>query len=68
MPVVLRPVFGTSSFNLIGTCYVHGVMDGEAFTGSRVRTPAGPVKSTGASAKSIDEDGSLPEVEYTTII
>lgn len=29
MPVILRPVEGTDSFNLIGVAYVHGCMHGE---------------------------------------
>jgi hypothetical protein len=31
VPVVLRPVIGTAGRELIGDCYMHGVMYGEAF-------------------------------------
>ena len=29
-PLVLRPFEGTEHWELIGSCYVHGIMDGEA--------------------------------------
>ena len=28
-PFVLRPVAGTREYELVGACYVHGIMDGE---------------------------------------
>ena len=30
MPVILRPVQGTEHWQMLGSCYVHGIMDGEA--------------------------------------
>lgn len=28
-PFVIRPVAGTDEFQVIGPCYIHGIMDGE---------------------------------------
>jgi hypothetical protein len=33
VPFVLRPVFDGKNFELLGECYVHGVMDGQLFSG-----------------------------------
>ena len=30
MPFILRPIPLSEGFSLIGECYVHGIMDGEA--------------------------------------
>jgi hypothetical protein len=32
VPFVLRPVAGGKNFELLGECYVHGVMDGQLFS------------------------------------
>jgi hypothetical protein len=38
VPFVLRPVANTTYFSLIGDCYLHGIMDGEAMTDLKRRT------------------------------
>lgn len=40
VPFVLRPVAGSTEYRLVGDCYLHGIMDGEAVTelGDNVRS------------------------------
>lgn len=40
VPFVLRPISGSIEYRLVGDCYLHGVMDGEA-----VRELEGSVRS-----------------------
>jgi hypothetical protein len=30
VPFILRPIPGSSEYTLVGDCYLHGIMDGEA--------------------------------------
>jgi hypothetical protein len=54
VPLVLRPLPESqpNTFELVGDCYVHGVMDGEAVTERTQRSGQSPWKKAVATAKS----------------
>lgn len=54
VPLVLRPLPESqpNTFELVGDCYVHGVMDGEAVTEPTQRSGQSPWKKAVATAKS----------------
>ncbi|KAN0108649.1 Heterokaryon incompatibility protein (HET) domain containing protein [Hyaloscypha variabilis] len=55
VPLVLRPVSGSQpdTFELVGDCYIHGVMDGEAVIEHPMYSGKNPWKKAVATAKSI---------------
>ncbi len=55
VPLVLRPVSGSQldTFELVGDCYIHGVMDGEAVVEHPMYSGKNPWKKAVATAKRI---------------
>ena len=62
VPLILRPLSGfhPNTFELVGDCYVHGVMDGEAVTGSTQLSGNRGWKKAVVTAKSIVRSSSKP--------